>query len=341
MVTLFSATLALAILDAEVAHTKGQSIKDTTKKNLICILNAYQKFCDTYLLRYFPCDNTQLCRFGQHLKRTFQSPDAVRNYQSGIRTCMAMLGFPVPDTQDRQIQMFTQGLKSVMPHAIKQAAPITPGILVKISRVVNFADIIEMVAWSAVLLGFYMFLRKSNLVPDTMVSFNGEQQFRRSDINMTGIGEAMMVKVRWSKVLQFREKILRYPVLAANNKAVCPVFWMQHMVNTVKAGPTDPLFAIPYKQHMVSLSANQLISRLRKWLKLVGIDQMQYSLHSLCRGRATFAYQSNLEGEMIRTLGGWSSDAYKRYIDMSMDERFESMKKFVEALNKLTVDAYI
>ena len=114
---------------------------------------------------------------------------------SGVRTCLALLGLEIPNPQDRQMQMFSQGLKRVMPHIIKQAAPITPEILVKLSKLVNYNDITEVIAWTATLLGFYMFLRKSNLVPDTMHSFNGEQQFRRQDIHITSQGEAMMAEV--------------------------------------------------------------------------------------------------------------------------------------------------
>ena len=57
MVIYISATVALAQLDLEVAATKGESIKESTKKNLISQLNAYQKFCDRYRLPYFPIDN--------------------------------------------------------------------------------------------------------------------------------------------------------------------------------------------------------------------------------------------------------------------------------------------
>ena len=53
---------------------------------------------------------------------------------------------------------------------------------------------------------------------------------------------------------------------------------------------------------------------------------------------ATFAYESNMEGEMIKLLGDWVSDCYKRYIDVSIDQRCDSMKAFVEALNKLCTD---
>ena len=340
-IVLISVRVALAILDIEVSHTKAQSIKDSTKRNLLSILNTYQKFSDRYELIYFPCDNQQLCRFGQHLKKTFKSPDAVANYISGVRTCMALLGLRLPDPQDKQMQMFLQGLKRVMPHAIKQAAPITPEILLKMSKVVDYRDIIETVAWTAVLVGFYMFLRKSNLVPDTMMTFNPNQQFCRADVNLTSVQDPLMVEVRWSKVIQFRQRVLRLPVLPAHNKAVCPVYWMHHMVARVQAGPQDPLFAIPNKKTVVALSANQLVTRFRKWLKIIQIDETQYSLHSLRRGGATFAYRSNLEAKMIQKLGDWSSEAYKRYIDVSMDQRFASMAKFVEALDRLMVEAYI
>ena len=47
-----------------------------------------------------------------------------------------------------------------------------------------------------------------------------------------------------------------------------------------------------------------------------------------------FAYQSDIEGDMIKLLGDWASDCYKRYIDVSIDKRYDSMKAFVEVLNR-------
>ena len=105
-----------------------------------------------------------------------------------------------------------------------------------------------------------------------------------------------MVEIRWSKTIQHREKILRLPVLPASNKAVCPVFWTHYMVNKIKAGPRQPVLALRDKGEVLSLSANQLIYRLRKWLLLIGENATLYSLHSLRRGGATFAYQANMEG---------------------------------------------
>ena len=286
----------------------------------------------------FPLDNTQLCRFGQHLSAIHSSLDSVNNYLSGIRTCTALLGFDTPDTNDRQMKMFSTGLKRAMPHSIKQAEPMTPEILVKLSRVVNYSDQVEVVAWTGVLLGFYMFLRKSNLVPDTMDSFDINQQLCRADINLLGLEKAMMIEIRWSKTIQFKQKILRVPVLPVKNKAICPVFWVHYMIHKIPAAPQLPALSISTGKKNLALSANQMIYRLRKWLLLIGQDATIYSLHSLRRRGATFAYQSNMEGEMIKLLGDWASDTYKRYVDISMDKRYESMKAFVEALNNLTAE---
>ena len=338
MVIYISAAVALAQLDLEVAATKGESIRETTKRNLLTQLNVYEKFCNRYLLSYFPCDNTQLCRFGQHLVKTFQSPDAIGNYLSGVRTILALIGLEVPDIKDKQMQMFTTGLKRTMQHAVKQAAPITPQILLRMSRVVNYRDGIETIAWTATLLGFYMFLRKSNLVPDTMDKFDTLHQFSRENVNLLGLEQAMMFEITWSKTIQFRQKILRVPVLPADNKAICPVYWVYRMLAENPGEASDPLFLINTPLGKLCLSANQLILRLRKWLKLIGEEESSYTLHSLRRGGATFAYQSNMEGHMIKLLGDWASDCYKRYIDISIDQRFDSMKTFVEALNKFTAE---
>ena len=179
------------------------------------------------------------------------------------------------------MQLFTQGLKRIMLHEIKQAEPILPQLLLRISTVVDYTDHIEMVAWVATLVGFTMFLRKSNLVPEAMDKFEPNHQFMRMDIHLTSPLEPMMCNLRWTKTIQFKQKILRLPVLPVENKKICPVLWMHYMINTIPASPTDPAFTIYYKGNKAALSANQLINRIRKWLKLLKEPEDNYSLHLL------------------------------------------------------------
>ena len=60
-------------------------------------------------------------------------------------------------------------------------------------------------------------------MPDAMDQFEPTHQFYRVDINLLGIDLAMMCEVRWTKTLQNKQKVLRFPVLPAKNKAICPV----------------------------------------------------------------------------------------------------------------------
>ena len=323
-------------MDAEVAYTRSNAVKHTTKRNILCQLKAYRRFCDRFELPYFPADNNQICRFGQFLARTFESPESVSNYLSGIRTCHSLLGMEPPDVKDKHMQWFIQGLKYIMMHAVKQATPITPQILLRISRVVNYLDQIEMVSWVATLVGFTMFLRQSNLVPTSMDSFDPKFQFRRADLHITNPLQPMMAEIRWSKTNQFRNNVLRLPVLPTDNKVLCPVLWTHFMMHKIPAQPDDAMFTIYMDGKKQALSTNQLLARLRSWLKLVGLPEEDFTLHSLRRGGATFAHQCNIQGQMIQKLGGWASDAYKKYIDVNLDDRFEAMQLFVDGLNKLT-----
>ena len=193
---------------------------------------------------------------------------------------LALTGLEVPDIKDRQMHMFTVGLKRSMDHVVKQAAPITPQLLVRLAKVVNYKDKVEAIAWTATLLGFYLFLRKSNLVPEAMDKFNSRYQFTRADVNLLGVHKAMMIEVRWSKTLQDRQKVLRFPVLPAKNKTICPVFWVHKMVTDNSGQEMEPLFLIRVKNETLALSENQLIYRLRKWLKLIGEEDTAFSLHS-------------------------------------------------------------
>ena len=130
----------LAELDELVAKTKAMAVKDSTKKGYLTHFTAYQEFCDKFGHNYFPCDNLQLCRFGQYLVkyRELKSADSVGNYISGIRTCMALIGFQVPDPLEKQMQLFSQGLRNLMPQETKQMKPITPEMLIRIFDVVDF-----------------------------------------------------------------------------------------------------------------------------------------------------------------------------------------------------------
>ena len=72
--------------------------------------------------------------------------------------------------------------------------------------------------------------------------------------------------------------------------------------------------------------------KLRSWLEKISEDPQKFSLHSRRRGGAFHAHRSNIWEEMIKILGNWASDAFRRYIDLSTDHKFQSMQAFVNSL---------
>ena len=63
-------------------------------------------------------------------------------------------------------------------------------------------------------------------------------------------------------------------------------------------------FLIRVKGEKLALSANQLILRLRKWLRLINEQEMDFSIHSLRRGGATFRTSVRHQRGHDKIIGG-------------------------------------
>ena len=72
----------------------------------------------------------------------------------------------------------------------------------------------------------------------------------------------------------------------------------------------------------------------KKWLNQAQIPARNYSLHSFRRGGCTFLHNSNISGQVRKVLGNWASEAYLRYIDVTLGKRVEAMCTFSKLLNK-------
>ena len=79
-------------------------------------------------------------------------------------------------------------------------------------------------------------------VPDTRNTFDPQMQFRKQDFNVTGPLSFMMAEITWAQIIQFRQKILRIPVLPVESKAICPVMCIHYMLEKIPTEPSDPAF---------------------------------------------------------------------------------------------------
>ncbi|CAC5425464.1 unnamed protein product [Mytilus coruscus] len=99
------------------------------------------------------------------------------------------------------------------------------------------------------------------------------------------------------------------------------ILWWQNFIST-------------FNGRLTPLTYSKFLSRLKHSLSHIGINPDQYSGHSLRRGGASFALECGIPTELIHSQGDWKSDAYKRYIDPSLDHRHVVMDTFAKRIQE-------
>ena len=124
------------------------------------------------------------------------------------------------------------------------------------AELVDIFDGVQLAAWVAIITGFHTLFHKSNLVPDTAVSYDMNKQLARC--NLFGMKDCYIARVFWAKTIQFHDKCLDIPLLVNPDWRLCPVFWLDLHLANVSALPGDPAFSIWKEGGNVSLSYAQL-----------------------------------------------------------------------------------
>ena len=198
----------------------------------------------------------------------------------------------------------------------------------------NLESAIEVLCYIALLIGFYLFLRRSNLAAESMDKFNPKEQLTRKDVFK--MGKLTVVDIKWSKMNQYREKELIIPLIPAKHRIICPVFWMNVLFQHFPvSSDLDPLFSYMNHGKVIPLTVEVLAKKYKDWVKKTGRSPKAYILHGLCRGGANHALTVGLGGEDIMLMGDWASNAYLQYIDLTLERRVTNMVKFVDEMDNM------
>ena len=132
---------------------------------------------------------------------------------------------------------------------------------------------------AALLLSFRALLRKQQVT-------ESDAMLTREDITFFKWG--MMVRVRKSKTIQFQERELRIPVTKVKDVRLCAVHWVSRHLEEVKAPKTAPLFLVPGANGPRSQTYSDYQDTLKLVCKRAGLNEKDFSSHSLRRGGTTF-----------------------------------------------------
>ena len=102
-----------------------------------------------------------------------------------------------------------------MQHTVKRAHPFTPEILLDIHKILNHDDSFHAAIWAALILGFLLLLRKSNLVPDSINKLDLKKLITGDKLTFTS--EAAIIALTWTKTRQTGENALQVPLLHIPN----------------------------------------------------------------------------------------------------------------------------
>jgi site-specific recombinase XerD len=153
-----------------------------------------------------------------------------------------------------------------------------------------------------------------------LIGFSGG--FRRNEIvsldydDLDFVSEGLKINLKRSKTDQFGEGSVKgLPYF--DNAQYCPVLSLKNWieVSNISSGPLFRRFSKGSKLSENRLTDQTVALLIKKYLKLAGIDNKNYSGHSLRSGFATTAAESGAEERSIMAMTGHkSTEMVRRYI---------------------------
>jgi hypothetical protein len=167
-----------------------------------------------------------------------------------------------------------------------------------------------------------------------VAKFDQNKQLCRRDIIVSD--DLLLVSIKWSKTIQFGERVLQIPLLGISDSVLCPLSAYKRMCDLIPAAGDSPAFVIKRGSEWLPVTYIHMQTFLRSLLKKTGRDPEIYSSHSFRRGGASWAFRANVPSELIQLQGDWRSDAYKQYIHFEVDDRLQVAHKMCHLIKQLS-----
>ena len=185
------------------------------------------------------------------------------------------------------------------------------------------------------MVAFFSFFRKSNLLPPSTTEFDTKRHLRKCDVRLFPWG--IILVVRWSKTIQYRDRTLLVPVPKIAHSSLCPwsavtrAFKLAGVYQSNKSA-SEPAFTYLDDGVLKTLTYTTFTTKLKRILDLCGYDSSRFSGHSFRQGGASFALHCGVPSDYIKLQGDWKSTAYERYLDHSLRYKLEAVKQMSQGI---------
>ena len=309
MVPFVSISGTLAGLHKAAKRRMRAAYRPGTRANQRCQIRSYLEFCIAHDLEYKSPTPHTLCLYAEFLAQKLTSPKSVRNYLSAISTYHNYLGLQASALSNFHYQLMLRALPLTMRHFPSQKLPITPDILFNICLVCDNLGSIGIVLKVSFTLGFFGFLRQSNLAPTSPQRFDASRHTTRSDIMIQTSG--LLVRLKWSKTHQAPGIPATIPIPSLPGHCTDLLAAYHHMLRAVPTRhPNDPLLSLP---NGCLITCRYLQRALCCILRALGLPATAFSLDALRRGASQAAFQAGANFVAVKQHGLWWSDAVLDY----------------------------
>ena len=308
--------------DIKALHEETLNNLKTSKANNT--LRAYKSdfkdfgsFCIKHGFKSMPTDPKIVSLYLTHLSKTSKISTLRRRLVS-IGVVHKMKGHYL-DTKHPVIIENLMGIKRIKGSNQIGKKPILIRHLKDIINVINQQDNEEIVK-----------LRNKTLI---LVGFGGG--FRRTELisidheDLEFVDEGVKITIKKSKTDQFGEGMIKgLPYFT--NKIYCPVTnlkqWLE--ISKIKSGPIFRRFSKGLSLSDKRLTDQSVVLLLKYYLRLAGIENKNFSGHSLRSGFATVAAESGADERSIMAMTGHkTTQMVRRYIKEANIFKYNALNK--------------
>ena len=296
----------------ELEKNTLENIKLSKSKNTIRAYKSdfldFSNFCKQNSLNSLPADYKTVSFYITHLFNNKKKISSIKRKLVSISLIHKIKGFYIDIKNPAIVENFL-GIKRQLGVAQKGKQPLT---IENLKKIINSIDINE--------LSLERKLRDKTIL---LVGFAGG--FRRSELTNLNYGdlafvdEGVKIKIKKSKTDQFGEGMIK-AIPYFNNEEFCPVINLKKMLKICKIN-TGRIFRRISKSGKVSLNSltdQNVALILKKYLTIIGLDNINFSGHSLRSGFATASAESGADERSIMNMTGHkSTEMVRRYIKES------------------------
>ena len=312
-------------LDQEVKQYFSLTFAESTKKAYKVHLKAYMTFCQSIQVCPVPASSDTLVKYAAFLARSLKYT-SVRQYLNIVRILHLEWGLENPMKDNFSLNCVLKGIRRGLGDSQCRKLPITPELLLKILSKLDLSSAFDCSVWATCLLMFFGMLRRSNVLCPSIRKFLKDKHLSRNDFTFTE--NSMRLTIRWSKVIQFKDRavVIEFPRMPGN--IICPVTaTFRAFQLSVNAPFTGPAFMVYSGKGLTPLTPCMFVKKVQDCLCKAGIEPSQFTAHSFRRGGASWAYNIGIPLETIRQLGDWKSNACLAYISVSTQNVTEALQK--------------